>query len=126
MIEIYLMLKDIVSAKQLQTIVEDNFEQIETDIWSEANIMELELSDKTTIDFVSIDNFEMNNEDKFYFEQNNFKSIYCISYDKEDETTVIETLKLILNKYDGVIGNDTDSFEPIFDKNNIDNLTDIE
>lgn len=126
MIEIYLMLKDIVSAKQLQTIVEDNFEQIETDIWSEANIMELELSDKTTIDFVSIDNFEMNDEDKFYFEQNNFKSIYCISYDKEDETTVIETLKLILNKYDGVIGNDTDSFEPIFDKNNIDNLTDIE
>lgn len=126
MIEIYLMLKDIVSAKQLQTIVEDNFEQIETDIWSEANIMELELSDKTTIDFVSIDNFEMNDEDKFYFEQNNFKSIYCISYDKEDEITVIETLKLILNKYDGVIGNDTDSFEPIFDKNNIDNLTDIE
>lgn len=126
MIEIYLMLKDIVSAKQLQTIVEDNFEQIETDIWLEANIMELELSDKTTIDFVNIDNFEMNDEDKFYFEQNNFKSIYCISYDKEDETTVIETLKLILNKYDGVIGNDTDSFEPIFDKNNIDNLTDIE
>lgn len=126
MIEIYLMLKDIVSAKQLQTIVEDNFEQIETDIWSEANIMELELSDKTTIDFVSIDNFEMNDEDKFYFEQNNFKSVYCISYDKEDETIVIKALKLILNKYDGVIGNDTDSFEPIFDKNNIDNLTDIE
>lgn len=126
MIEIYLMLKDIVSAKQLQTIVEDNFEQIETDIWSEANIMELELSDKTTIDFVSIDNFEMNDEDKFYFEQNNFKSVYCISYDKEDETIVIKALKLILNKYDGVIGNDTDSFEPIFDKSNIDNLTDIE
>lgn len=126
MIEIYLMLKDIVSAKQLQTIVENNFEQIETDIWSEANIMELELSDKTTIDFVSIDNFEMNDEDKFYFEQNNFKSVYCISYDKEDETIVIKALKLILNKYDGVIGNDTDSFEPIFDKSNIDNLTDIE
>lgn len=126
MIEIYLMLKDIVSAKQLQTIVEDNFEQIETDIWSEANIMELELSDKTTIDFVSIDNFEMNDEDKFYFEQNNFKSIYCISYDKEDETILIKALKLILNKYDGVVGNDTDNFEPIFDKSNIDNLTDIE
>lgn len=126
MIDIYLMLKDAVNVKQLQTVVEDNFEQIETDIWSEANIMELELSDKTTIDFVSIDNFEMNDEDKFYFEQNNFNSVYCISYNKEDETTVIEALKFILNKYDGVIGNDTDSFEPIFDKNSIDNLTDIE
>jgi len=121
MIDLYLMLKKDLNVKQLQTIIKNNFKQIQSDIWTEINIMELDIG-KNTIDFINIDNCEIDDEDKLYFKENNFESVYCISYEKEDEQTLINILKAIFNEYDGIIGSDTDNFEPIFDKDTLNKL----
>lgn len=122
MIDLYLMLKKAVSVKQLQTIIKNNFKHIQSDVWTEINIMELDIG-KNKIDFISIDNCEIDDEDKLYFKKNSFESVYCISYEKENEQTLINILKTIFNEYDGIIGSDTDNFEPIFDKNTLNELS---
>ncbi len=125
MIDLYLMLKKTVNVKQLQTIIKNSFKQIQSDIWTEINIMELDIG-KNTIDFININNCEIDDKDTLYFKENNFKSVYCISYEKENEQTLINILKTIFNEYDGIIGSDTDSFEPIFDKDTLNRLIEIQ
>lgn len=122
-VDIFLMLKENVNVKEIQDIINANFKDIEVDIWTELNVLQLELKDKTYIDLVEMINDDaFDTKDNEYFQSRGFKSVYCITHTQENLQIVLDIIKLLIEKYDGILANDTDDFEPIFDKTTLNNF----
>lgn len=122
-LDVFLMLKENVKVKEIQDIINANFEDIEIDIWTELNVMQLELKDKTCIDLVEMINDDaFDTKDKEYFQSRDFKSVYCITHKRENLETILDIAKLLIERYDGILANDSDDFEPVFDKTTLNNF----
>lgn len=122
-LDVFLMLKENVKVKEIKDTIVANFEDIEVDIWSELNVIQLELKDKTYIDLVEMINDDaFDAKDKEYFQSRDFKSVYCITHESEDLKVMLDIAKLLIEKYDGILANDTDDFEPTFNKLTLNNF----
>lgn len=113
-VDIFLMLKENVNVKELQNIIIEKFKDIENDIWSELNVMQLELKDGNFIDWAEMkDESAFDANDKKYIEDKGFQSVYCITYEPENLDIVLEIIKIIFENHNGILASDTDDFEPI-------------
>lgn len=114
---LFLMLNQKITAKEIEKIINSKFKNFRTDTWAELDILEIEIKNDQIIDFVEAENDEtIDCDDKKLFESKGFKSVYCISYEDSNKDIVTKIIKEILSLYDGVVGSDTDDFEPILDK----------
>lgn len=59
-------------------------------------------------------------EDKNFLIENQIKSIFCISHHSNNFPSILPHLKMMLQEYDGWIGNDEEGFQPCYDMRNID------
>lgn len=115
--DIFLLLKQKLDIKKIQDILNDKYKN--NDIWTEINTMQIEIDNKQFVDFVEYSDY-LDESDKSFLNDNNFNSIYCISYNTDYELIVINMIKSIFEKYEGALGNDTDDFQPLYDKNSLD------
>lgn len=114
-----LLLKSDVKVKDIQNIVNENFKNIETDVWTDLSIIEIALDSGSCIDIEEIVFEDLDESDKIYCQNEQIKIMYYIDYEKEDLNTILEIVKLILDRYDGLLGNDTENFEPVFSKDEL-------
>jgi hypothetical protein len=122
-LDVFLMLKENIAVKQLEEIINNEFSDIETEVWPELNVMQLGLADEKYIDFIEmIDDEAFTVEDREYINSKGYKCVYCITHEADDSKTMINVVKAIFEKFDGIVGNDTDDFEPTFDKETINNF----
>jgi len=122
-LDVFLILKQKVNVIEIQDLINDNFKEINTEIWPDLNIMELQLSSENTMDWIEVSESDVFDEDdKKLIGSYGAKSVYCITVEADDTNVLVNIVKLLLEKYDGVLGNDTDDFKPIFDKSNIESF----
>lgn len=122
-LDVFLILKEKVSVVELQDLINKNFKEIETEIWPDLNIMELQLISDNTMDWIEVSESDVfDDEDKKIINSYGAKSVFCITVEADDTEVLISVVKVIMEKYDGILGNDTDDFKPLFDKSNIDNF----
>ena len=122
-LDVFLILKEKVSVVELQDLINESFKEIETEIWPDLNIMELQLKSDNTMDWIEVSESDVfDDEDKKIINSYDAKAVFCITVDADDTEVLVSVVKAILEKYDGVLGNDTDDFKPMFDKSNIENF----
>lgn len=122
-LDVFLMLKERISVKQLEEIINNHFKEIETEVWPELNVMQLGLQEEKYIDFIEMkDDEAFSDEDRQYIDSKGYQCVYCISHEADELKVVTDVVKAILESFEGVIGNDTDDFEPTFDKDTIANF----
>ena len=122
-LDVFLMLKEKVTVVEIQNLINENFKEIDTEIWPDLNIMELQLKSENTMDWIEVSESDVfDEEDKKLINSYGTKAVYCITVEADDTEILVEISKALLEKYDGVLGNDTDDFKPVFDKNNIENF----
>jgi len=61
-------------------------------------------------------------EDVDFLIRKEISTVYCISHRSKDLPVLVSRLKELLHKFGGIIGNDSDEFEPIFNYDNIDDF----
>lgn len=62
---------------------------------------------------------EFDKSDQEFIQTHEIESIVCISHHKSCMKETLELAKLLLDRYGGWIGNDSDGFLPVFDVANI-------
>lgn len=78
------------------------------------------------IDFIFMDQEEFEEKDQVLFREKKIQTIICISYKSQSKNELKKILQILLEINGGVIGSDSEAFEPIFDINDIeDSMADI-
>ncbi len=88
--------------------------QLDVQYWEEAEVIEVELAEKTSIDFEKIDLDMGDDYSNAFVAKHGVSHIYYISFRKEDYEKCIEVLKQLRNRCGGLLCGDTEDFEPIF------------
>lgn len=86
-----------------------------------ADVVEIEYSDSVVASWfcMRLEDFQ-EIEDKNFLIKNQIQSIFCISHHPNDFPSILPHLKMMLQEYDGWIGNDAEGFQPCYDMWNID------
>ncbi len=85
-----------------------------------AEVMQIEYKENIMADWscMRIGDFQ-ESEDKIFLDQNKIKSVFCISCHMNNFTFMLPHVKMLLQKYGGFIGSDSDGFQPCFSQENI-------
>lgn len=86
-----------------------------------ADVVEIEYSDSVVASWfcMRLEDFQ-EVEDKNFLIKNQIKSIFCVSHHSNNFPSILPHLKMMLQEYDGWIGNDGEGFQPCYDMWNID------
>lgn len=103
-----------INAKSIAQLIEAEC-HTPVDLWEEMNILQIELSNKETVDFESM-SIDFNDESDIAFIKNrNIKTIFAVyiaSGTLDDELKSI--LKVMFNQWNGFLCADSQDFKPIF------------
>lgn len=119
-LEFYYMIPESISAKELSELIRVA-EEKQIEVWKELNLMEVVLEQDSLI-FQDVREIFEDPLDLAFLEEHNIKSIYQISYEKQDESEVKRIMKELLQKAKGMIASDTDDFMPLYDEITINTL----
>lgn len=88
-----------------------------------SDILEVEYCDGVVTDWfcMKLEDFQ-ELEDKKFLLENHIKSIFCISHHSIHFSFILPHIKMLLQEYDGWIGNDGEGFRPCYDMRSIDFL----
>ncbi len=113
----YIMFEEIVSAKMIAEQLEE-LGYTEIDVWSEINILELELAPKVTMDFEPMEPFE-EPSDVSFINENKIKTVYALTLSNGLEAAEKKAIRGILEKFNGLVCGDSDDFSPIYRVENL-------
>lgn len=123
-LEFYFMSPSEMDAKALSLCVKSVPEDA-VEVWKELNLVEVVMANDSLI-FQDARECFIDPLDLEFIREHNFKTIYQISYDEQDQMLVRKVLKEILEQKGGIVCSDTDDFEPIYTKDNVDKLAGLE
>lgn len=119
-VEFYFMTPSKTDAKALsQCIHSVHEEQIE--VWRELNLMEVVL-DRDSLIFQDAGECFIDPLDLEFIDKHGIHTMYQISYEVGDSAMVKKVMGEIIDAVGGFICSDTDSFEPIYTKENMEQL----
>ena len=86
-----------------------------------SDVLQVEYSDGIMTEwfFMKVEEFQ-EMDDKKFLSDNKISSIFCISFHVKDFVLILPHIKILLERYGGCIGNDSEGFQPIFNLHNID------
>ncbi len=115
--EYYLLLQKKTDVKEIQTVIHAVDEE-KVDIWPALNLMEVVLENDSLIlqdgSEVFVDPLDL-----AFLNEKGIQTVYVISFDEADKKTAFAVLKEILEAMGGMIGSDTDDFEPSYTVDNL-------
>ena len=119
-LEFYYFTSEEISARDIFSCLETDFGEA-IDIWPELDLAELMLENDSLIFQNAQPCFEDPLDEK-WFEENDIKTKYQISFDEKDISQVCRAMSIIMGRYGGLICSDTDDFQPFFGIDNLDKL----
>jgi hypothetical protein len=113
----YYMTPKEVTARMIFDLIKQK-NHVQADLWEEMNILQLELSNKKTVDFEPvIINFK-DPSDEAFVKNRNIKTIFEVTMEEEIFHEMKTVLKLIFQEWGGFLCADTDDFKPIYEIDN--------
>lgn len=116
-VEYYLLLQKKTDVKEIQPVIQAVDEE-KVDIWPALNLMEVVLENDSLIlqdgSEVFIDPLDI-----AFLNEKGIQTVYVISFDEADRKAAFAVLKEILTVMGGMIGSDTDDFEPSYTVENM-------
>lgn len=116
-VEYYLLLQTKTDVREIQKVIHTVDEE-KVDIWPALNLMEVVLENDSLIlqdgSEVFIDPLDI-----AFLNEKGIQTVYVISFDEADQKAAFAVLKEILTTMGGMIGSDTDDFEPSYTVENM-------
>lgn len=119
--EYYYFSQQELSAAKIRDAVPEDFKDA-ADIWPDLDLVEVVMRYDSLI-FQNARDCFIDPEDQKYFEEHGIRSWYQISFDSADISMVRDVMRAVLATCGGMIGSDTDDFEPSFTADTISGLT---
>lgn len=113
----YMTPKDI-TAKMIADLLKEQ-SNVQVDFWEEMCILQLELPNRTTVDFEPIIINFKDPSDAAFVKNRDIKTIFEVTMEENAFSEMKDVLKLLFHEWDGFLCADSDDFKPIF---RIDNL----
>jgi hypothetical protein len=113
----YIMFEDIVPAK----LIAQHLEELgygEIDLWSDINILALELEPKVSMDFEPMEPFE-DPSDVTFINDNKIQTIYALTLSNGLTKAEKKVVHDILDKWNGLLCGDSEDFTPIYRVKNL-------
>lgn len=113
----YIMFEDIVPAKFIAQYLEElGYQEIE--VWSDINILTLELEPKVSLDFEPMEPFE-DPSDVAFINENKIQTIYALTLSNGLTKAEKKVVHDILEKWNGFVCGDSEDFTPIYRRENL-------
>lgn len=90
-----------------------SFTSYSVEIWEDAGVLEIEISDKESIDFESMKPIFKDEAGDSFLKDNNVKSLFMVTFNPEYYDKVVEIFKAILLNSTGFFCADTIDFQPM-------------
>lgn len=111
-LDLYYMTPSEVQAKDIAALLSDA-QNITVELWSEMNVLELELPNRNTVDFEPVSVDFKDPSDKAFVKNRNIRTIFGINLAEGDLNTVKNLFGLIINQFSGFLCTDSSDFQPI-------------
>ena len=113
----YYMNSSEISSRNIYDVINENNERDNyvVEFWEAANVIEIELREKSSIDIEQLNMFR-DDEDKKFLEAHEIKVIYDIKTDTEHQEDMMKIFKSVVSKIGGFVCSDSDDFMPILIK----------
>lgn len=83
---------------------------LSTEIWEDAGVLEVSLSTKSSLDFETIQPFFKDKEGDEYLKKNDIHALFMVTFSSPDYDLVLPIMKHITNSLGGFFCEDTDDF----------------
>lgn len=112
-LDCYYMTENEVGTKEIYEVLTDSEREVteRIEFWDMADVLEIEINEKTSIDIEKIPCFK-NETDRAFLEAKSIKSIFAIKTDEQNKKRMIEIFELVINRLGGFVCSDTDDFMP--------------
>lgn len=114
----YMSSKD-VSLKDVEEIAK-KINVKNTIISKNLDVLEVEYCDGVVADWfcMKLEDFQELEDEKFLL-KNGIKSVFCVSHHSINFSFMLPHIKMLLQEYDGWIGNDSEGFQPCYDMQSV-------
>jgi len=110
----YMNSKD-VTVRMIYDILKENT-KLPMEIWEEANVLEIELSEKESVDFEPLKPYFKDEAGDAFLKEHSIKTLFMVTFPPTHYEKVKELMTLILNVCDGFFCADSDDFTPAIHK----------
>lgn len=86
---------------------------ISMEIWEDLNILEIELSEKESIDFEPLKPYFKDEVGDAFLKEHQVQTLFMVTFPPEHYEKVAELMRLILSKCEGFFCADSEDFTPI-------------
>jgi hypothetical protein len=107
-----------VDAKMIADIIKTRT-SLEVDIWEELDILEVELSDKSMVDFEPMETNMKDPSDAAFVKNRNIKTIFAVTISDGAFEEMKSIMKFVIGELEGFICADSVDFNPIYDASSI-------
>jgi len=100
-----------VTAKMISDLIKLQ-SSVQVDLWEEMNILQLELPNKTTVDFEPMNINFKDPSDASFIKNRNIKTIFTVTIEEGALEELKVVFKLLIAEWDGFLCADSDDFKP--------------
>lgn len=118
------MTPQVINARMIADILNSKT-NLEVDIWEELDVLEVELSNESIVDFEPMDTNFKDSSDAAFVKNREIKTIFAVTIDDGALKETKAIMKLIIQDLGGFLCADSVDFNPIYDENNIDSNDDL-
>lgn len=108
----FFMSSNNVTTRMLYDALKDKL-SLPIDIWEEANVMEIELSSKESMDFEQLKPYFKDDFGTSFLREHNINTLFMITFPPSYYDTVHNIMKIILSSVDGFFCSDSEDFTPM-------------
>lgn len=112
-LDLFYMTPSEINAKDIAALLQD-IKDLTTELWDEMNVLELELSNRNTIDFEPVEASFNDPSDAAFIKNRGIRTIFAVHLNASDLNIVIPYFELIVNQCCGFFCADSADFTPVY------------
>jgi len=112
-IDLLYMTPSTITAKDIADFLKDS-EGIIIELWEAMNVLEIELSNGSSIDFEPLQTTFKDPSDAAYIKNRNIKTIFALQLCEDDFQIVTPYLESLAAQFSGFVCADSENFQPIY------------
>lgn len=112
-LDLFYMTPNEVNAGDIADLLEGSDEFI-VDLWSEMNVLELELKNHNTVDFEPVDIRFKDPSDAAFVKNRSIRTIFAITLAEEDLNAVKDCFERVIARFSGFLCSDSPDFNPVY------------
>jgi hypothetical protein len=102
-----------ITARDIAALLND-MPNLAVELWEAMNVLEIELTNKNTVDFEPVDLPFPNPSDAAFAKNCNISTVFAVLLSKEDLGTMKPCFEQLISQYSGFLCADSDDFTPVY------------